>query len=164
MMMMMMMMMMIWMTRTDEHHAPSITMIRSRYHVTCVALKHFKCEQYLTFSPSILLFFKHFGCKFKELNHIKELRTPYFKIKTSLGLIFPVLDCPSLILQNCSYTCLNKISNFFSLGSIIKVTTAILKPNHCFSPPKFFKFKFLPLVKDYPGEYYILYCLIDMYC
>ena len=98
MMMMMMMMMMIWMTRTDEHHAPSITMIRSRYHVTCVALKHFKCEQYLTFSPSILLFFKHFGCKFKELNHIKELRTPYFKIKTSLGLIFPVLDCPSLIL------------------------------------------------------------------
>ena len=26
-MMMMMMMMMIWMTRTDEHHAPSITMI-----------------------------------------------------------------------------------------------------------------------------------------
>ena len=93
-MVMMMMMMMIWMTRTDEHHAPSITMIRSRYHVTCVALKHFKCEQYLTFSPSILLFFKHFGCKFKELNHIKELRTPYFKIKTSLGLIFPVLEKP----------------------------------------------------------------------
>ena len=27
MMIMMMMMMMIWMTRTDEHHAPSITMI-----------------------------------------------------------------------------------------------------------------------------------------
>ena len=27
MMMMMMIMMMIWMTRTDEHHAPSITMI-----------------------------------------------------------------------------------------------------------------------------------------
>ena len=92
--MVVMMMTMIWMTRTDEHHAPSITMIWSWYHVTCVALKHFKWEQYFTFSPSILLFFKPFVCKFKELNHIKELRTPYFKIKTSLGLIFPVLEKP----------------------------------------------------------------------
>ena len=137
--------MMIWMIRNDEHHAQ-----RNLWFV----LKHFKCEQYFTFSPFILFFYKHFGCKFKELKHIEELRPPYFKIKTSLGSICPVLDCSSLIQQHWSYTCLKKISNFFSLGSIIEVSTAILMLKRYFSPAKFFEFKFLPLVKDYPGEYY----------
>ena len=127
-----MMMMMIWMIRTDEHHAPSITMTSSRCHLICFVLKFvvLKCEQYFTFSLTILFFFKHFGRKFKALKHIKELRPANFKIKTSLGSICSVLDCSSLILQN-------------------------------FRPAKFFKFKFLPLVKDYPGEYYSL--LSDIY-
>ena len=87
--------------------------------------EHFKCEQYFTFSPYILLFFKYFCCKFKALKHIKELRPPNFKIKTSMDSLCSVLGCSNLILQN-------------------------------FSPAKFFKFKFFPLVKDYPGEMAIL--------
>ena len=85
-------------------------------------MKHFKCKQYFTFSPSILFFFKYFGCKFKTLKHIKKLRPPNFKIETSMGSFCFVLGCSNLI-QN-------------------------------FSPAKFLKFKFLPLVKDYPGEKY----------
>ena len=118
-----MVMMMIWMIRTDECHAPFVIMTWSWCHVICFVLKHFKCEQYFTFSPHILFFFKYFGCKFKALKHIKELRPPKFKIKTSMGSFCSVLSCSNLILHN-------------------------------FSPAKFFKFKFLPLVKDYPGEYY----------
>ena len=117
-----MVMMMIWMIRTDEHHPPFI-MIWSWCHIICFLLKHFKCKQYFIFFPYILLFFKYFGCKFKALKHIKELRPPKFKIKTSMGSFCSVLSCSNLILHN-------------------------------FSPAKFFKFKFLPLVKDYPGEYY----------
>ena len=109
---------------------------------------------YFTFSPSILFFFKYFGCKFKGLRHIKELRPPNFKIETSLGSIWPVLDCSSLIIQYCSYTFLNTISNFSSMGSIIREGTAVLMSKHYFRPAKFFKFKFLPLVKDCLGEYY----------
>ena len=70
------------------------------------------------FSPSILLFFEYFGCKFEGLKHFKELRAPNFKIKSSLGSVCPVLNCPSLMLQYCSNTCLNKISNFFCMGLI----------------------------------------------
>ena len=118
-----MVMMMIWMIRTDECHAPFVIMTWSWCHVICFVLKHFKCEQYFTFSPYILFFFKYFDCKVKALKHIQELRSPNFKIKTSMGSFCSVLGCSNLILQN-------------------------------FSPAKFFKFKFLPLVKDYPGEYY----------
>ena len=118
-----MVMMTIWMIKTDEHHAPSITMTWSWCHVICFVLKHFKWEQYFTFSPSILFLFNDFGCKFKALKHIKELRPPNFKIKTSLHSICSVLDCSRLILQN-------------------------------FRSAKLLKFKFLPLMKDYPGEYY----------
>ena len=117
-----MVMMMIWMIRTDECHAPFVIMTWSWCHVICFVLKHFKCEQYFTFSPYILFFFKYFCCKFKTLKH-KELRSPNFKIKTSMDSLCSVLGCSNLILQNVS-------------------------------PAKFFKFKFLPLVKDYPGEYY----------
>ena len=63
-----------------------------------------------------------------------------------------LLDCSSLILQCCNCICLNKISKFFSMGSITKVGTAILMSKHY--QTKFFKFKFLPLVSDYLGEYY----------
>ena len=135
-------MMMIWIIRAGEHHTPSITELMSTIHlqllwchgfwchVICFVLKHFKCKQYFTFSPSILFFVKHFSCKFKAVKHMKELRPPNFKIKTSLGSIYSVLDRSGLILQN-------------------------------FSPAKFFKFKFLPLVKDYP-RIITLYCLTDM--
>ena len=118
-----MVMMMIWMIRTDEHHAPFVTMTWPWCHLIFFVLKHFKCKQYFTFSPSVLFFFKYFGCKFKTLKHIKELRPPNFKIKTSTSSFCSVLGCSNLILQN-------------------------------FSPAECFKFKFLPLVKDYPGEYY----------
>ena len=104
------------------------------------------------FSPSILLFFEYFGCKFEGLKHFKELRAPNFKIKSSLGSVCPVLNCPSLMLQYCSNTCLNKISNFFCMGSIIKVRSATLMSKHLFCQAKFFKFTFLPQLKDYPGE------------
>ena len=116
-----MVMMVIWMIKTDE--APFITTTWPWCHVICFVLKHFKCDQYFTFPPSILFFFKYFGCKFKTLKHIKELRPPNFKIKTSTSSFCSVLGCSNLILQN-------------------------------FSPAECFKFKFLPLVKDYPGEYY----------
>ena len=90
----------------------------------CFVLKHFKCKQYFIFSPYILLFFKYFRCKFKALKHTKEIRSPNFKIKTSMGSFCSVLGCSNLILQKR------------------------------FCPAKSFKFKFWPLVKDYPGEYF----------
>ena len=40
------------------------------------------------------------------------------------------------------------------VGSIIKVGTVILMSKHYLSQAKFFKFGFLPLVKDYLGKYY----------
>ena len=116
-------MMMIWMIRTDEQHALSVTMTWSWHHVIFV-LKRFKCKQYFTFFPSILFFHNHFSCKFKGLKHIKELGPTNFKSKPHWAQFVTYwLDCSSLILHN-------------------------------FSPVKFFKFKYLPLVKDYFGEYY----------
>ena len=95
-----MVMMMIWMIRTDECHAPFVIMTWSWCHVICFVLKHFKCEQYFTFSPYILLFFKYFGSKFKALKHIKELRPPNLKIKALMGLFCSVLGCSILTLKN----------------------------------------------------------------
>ena len=51
----------------------------------------------------------------------------------------------------------------FSLGLIIQVSTAIWLSKHYFNPAKFFKFKFLPLVKITQRSF-TLYCLIDIYC
>ena len=91
--MMMMIMMMIWMIKTDQHHAPSITMTWSWYHVICVLFWNI-FEQYFTFSPSILFFSKHSGCKFKGLKHIRlgqeaTIFQNLFQLNTT-GLLLPL--------------------------------------------------------------------------
>ena len=67
------------------------------------------------------------------------------------------LSCNGLFQLNTTVLQLNlsqQYINFFFMGSIIEEGTAIPMSKLYFSPAKFFKFEFLPLVKDHPGEYY----------
>ena len=114
-----MVMMMIWMIRTDEHHAPFVTMTWPWCHLIFFVLKHFKCKQYFTFSPSVLFFFKYFGCKFKTLKHIKELRPPNF----NSGLI---LFCTGLFQLNTTELQPSKIFQIKILASGERLTRRVL--------------------------------------
>ena len=123
---MMMIMMMIWMIRTDQHHAPSITMTWSWYHLICVLFWNI-FEQYFTFSPSILFFSKHSGCKFKGLKHIRlGHETTIFQNQSFTGLN---LSCTGLFQLNTTVLLLHLSQqdiSFFSMELIIKKGTVIL--------------------------------------
>lgn len=141
------------MIRTDEYNAPSITMMLVLCNLWFV-LKHLKCKQYFIFSQFSLSIFKHFGCKCKELKHIKLQNQNVTGLSLSCIALFQLNTTLPIAVTHCSQS--QQDIKFLSMELNIKLGTARLMLNHYFSLAKFFNLKFLPLV-NYPnmGRFFV---------